>query len=348
MRVRRAVPRALRRRLRRLADRLAPRRRPQAVPQAVAQAPAAAARPRPDPLLEREEQLLADLPDLVRHGERCALLRGPVLPGETADANLAETAAALTAAGVPFAVVPDRPGRHRLAIRPGGRTAALEACAAAFAGRPVYADLLEHGRTLGTVLAEQLPAAVPAVEAPPARTPAAAPDEGGEADDGSGRDRVKGVRVYRPVLAGGRVHYGADHGCDVEFWDAAESGEGAVASIGVTPYGWWLSSLEATSEIRIGDRTYPLADLRHRVPRGRVLPRRRRGVLGRRPRPGLATPPRRGPRPGTGRPRPARRRAGRTARRHPAALPQPGRTALLPAVDRGQRALGQARPPGHG
>ncbi|WP_318552241.1 stealth family protein [Kitasatospora fiedleri] len=69
------------------------------------------------------------------------------------------------------------------------------------------------------------------------------------------------MRLYRPVVTSGRtLHYGEQHGCDLEFWDAADTRAGGVASIDETPYGWWLPSLEAAGSIRIGERDYPVAE----------------------------------------------------------------------------------------
>ncbi len=50
-----------------------------------------------------------------------------LLPGQRRDGNLAEVSQALCAVGIAHGLVPDRPPRHRLAIAPGDRTAALEA-----------------------------------------------------------------------------------------------------------------------------------------------------------------------------------------------------------------------------
>ncbi|MFJ5117108.1 stealth family protein [Kitasatospora sp. NPDC088548] len=234
-------------------------------------APVAPAEPAPDPLAEREAQLAEELSTVVRHGDRLAYPGGDYWPAQAWDENLEEAAAALRAAGLAFALVPDPEFRHRLAIRPGDRAAVLDACATAFAGQAVYADLLEHGRTLRTVLAEQLPVAVAQFEAPADELPTerGAQDERDAEDPAEQeqeqeqeqvRDRVKGIRLYRPRLTQGPQYYGADYGCDLEFWDSAEPGPGAIASIAETSFGWWLPSLEATADLRIRGRNYPVLD----------------------------------------------------------------------------------------
>ncbi|MGW6915478.1 stealth conserved region 3 domain-containing protein [Kitasatospora sp. NPDC054939] len=252
---------------------------PSADPQRAALEKLAAAR------REREEQVLAARAGAVRHGEHLAEPRADLLPGPRRDENLAEVSDALRAAGIGHGLVPDGRPRHRLAIGPGERPAVLAALATAFAGQPVYADLLEHGRTLGTVLVEQLPSAVAAVEVPaggecgaagtggPEGTGAAeGPAADGTAADGPAADRaaageagpppadrVKGVRIYRPALVGTML-YGPETGCDVEFWDSAAPSAGAIASIDETPFGWWVPSLAATATTRIAGRSYPLVD----------------------------------------------------------------------------------------
>ncbi|MFE7561606.1 stealth family protein [Kitasatospora sp. NPDC057500] len=245
----------------------------------------------------REEELLGTLPGVVRHREHLAEERRTLLPADRRDGNLAEVSEALRAAGLPHGIVPDRHPRHRLAIRPGDRPAVLEALAAAFAGQAVYADLLEHGRTLTTVLAEQLPGAVALLEyeapdAPEDSQEGSPEDSHHDEQDGGhdgghdeehdagqdGRpdqrdttppeqagpvwpaDRVKGVRIYRPAVIG-TLLYGPETGCDLEFWDSAAPSEGAIASIDETPFGWWVPSLEANATTTIGGRPYPLLDV---------------------------------------------------------------------------------------
>ncbi|WP_316526057.1 stealth family protein [Kitasatospora brasiliensis] len=231
----------------------------------------------------REEELAAALTGVVRRGDVLAEPHRKLLPGQRRDGNLAEVAGVLDAAGLAHGIVPDRNPRHRLAIAPGDRAAVLEALSATFAGQAVYADLLEHGRTLGTVLAEQLPAAVALMEAAES-TPDdeqgaddeqgdGAPEEGAAPDGNEGQDeteeqvgptwpadRVKGVRIYRPAAVG-TLLYGPETGCDVEFWDSAAPSPGAIASIDETPFGWWVPSLAATATKTVDGRPYPLLDV---------------------------------------------------------------------------------------
>ncbi|MFE4972352.1 stealth conserved region 3 domain-containing protein [Kitasatospora sp. NPDC056651] len=228
----------------------------------------------------REDELIEALTGVTRCGDVLAEPHRQLLPGQRRDGNLAEVAEVLDAAGLAHGIVPDRHPRHRLAISPGDRAAVLEALSATFAGQAVYADLLEHGRTLGTVLAEQLPAAVALMEVPestpddepagePIDEPAgdAAPERSDASDeDGSPEeepwpaDRVKGVRIYRPAAIGALL-YGAETGCDIEFWDSAAPSPGAIASIDETPLGWWVPSLEATATKTVDGRAYPLLDV---------------------------------------------------------------------------------------
>ncbi|MFI9269196.1 stealth family protein [Kitasatospora sp. NPDC052896] len=207
-----------------------------------------------------EDALGERRPELVRHDGRLAEVRDDLLAADALLAGFTEATELLTAAGLEFVPMPAREPRYRVAIPPGGREAVLEACAAAFVGQPVYADLLGHDVTLGTVLAEQLPQAVAELERDPA----------GEAE-GEGEDEpadaapapavlAKGVRLYRPVVTSGRtLYYGAEYGCELEFWDSAEPSEGAIASIHEPPFGWWVPSLEPTATVRLGGRDYPTA-----------------------------------------------------------------------------------------
>ncbi|WP_371481107.1 stealth conserved region 3 domain-containing protein [Kitasatospora sp. NBC_00315] len=232
-------------------------------------APAApAAPPTPEELrYGREEELLARFPGFVRHQGLLAQVRDDLLSGDAFLLNFTRAAEALTAADVPFAPLPDGRPRLRLAITPGDRPAVLAALAEAFAGQPVYADLLGHDVTLGTALAEELPAAVAALEYRPEPEPVPGAEVRGESvpeldeADREPRLKVKGVRIYLPVVTvGGTLGYAAEHGCDLEFWDSAEPSRGAIASIAETPYGWWVPSLEPVGTIRIAGREYPTAE----------------------------------------------------------------------------------------
>ncbi|MER6782663.1 MULTISPECIES: Stealth CR1 domain-containing protein [unclassified Streptomyces] len=216
----------------------------------------------PPPGRAREDELLGTAADMVRHRGRLSRVRDDLLPAGARDANLSAVAEALETAAVPYGLVPDGGLRHRVAIAPGDREAALKACAAAFAGLPVYARLLGDGDGGGDdgsggdgsgatgeaveVLAESLPEAVAAREGPPVGTP---------------HPKVKGILLFQPVVTSGRtVAYGPETGCDLEFWEAAESGIGAIAGLRETPYGWWVPTLEATSTTRVGDRDHPVVD----------------------------------------------------------------------------------------
>jgi hypothetical protein len=212
-----------------------------------------------DPQRLREDELAAAHPGLVRHRDRLAEVRDDLLDPQARQANLAAVAEALDAAGVRYLLIPDRGTRYRLGVLPGGRAAALAAVAVAFRGTPRYAALLGHGRVHGTVLAESLPDAVaehetlpPPPEVPEGEEPPPAPEP---------PEAVKGVRLYQPVVTGGRtLYYGEEHGCDLEFWDTTGTSAGGVASIDETPYGWWLPSVEAAGTVRVGERDYPVAE----------------------------------------------------------------------------------------
>lgn len=192
----------------------------------------------------REQEILAraaEAGSVVEHKGRLAVVRDDLLPAELAALNLRTVAEALETAALPYSLVPDGELVHRVALAPGTRADALAACAAGFAGRPVYADLLGYGVALGSALAEDLPEAVAAAEA--------------EAPDGA---VVAGVRLYIPVVTSGyTLHMGAEQGCDLEFWNPAD-GPGGVASLRETPFGWWVPSLAATGQRRVGDRDYPV------------------------------------------------------------------------------------------
>ncbi|GAA1264415.1 hypothetical protein GCM10009665_62270 [Kitasatospora nipponensis] len=248
-------------------------------------APAVAARIEAELLREREELLLDGDAGLVRHDGRVAAVRDDLLSGDAFLHSFTEVAEVLTAGGLAFAPMPGQECRQSVVIPPGRRAEVLTALATAFAGRPVYADLLGHDVTLGTMLAERLPAGVVALERahaeeqrarhePPAGRPSGEEpgEEPGEGEPGEGRDEapaeqpgeepavlVKGVRVYRPVVTTSRtLAYGPEHGCDLDFWDSAAPSAGAIAAIHEPPFGWWIPSLEPDSTVRIGGRDYPV------------------------------------------------------------------------------------------
>ncbi|MFF2788990.1 Stealth CR1 domain-containing protein [Streptomyces sp. NPDC058049] len=203
-------------------------------------------------LTSREEELLATVPGLIRHRGRLVTVRDDLLPADAPAASLRSVAEALEAAAVPYGLVPDGELVHRVAIAPGDRAAALKACAAAFTGLPVYARLLTADGEAGHVLAEDLPAAVESVETG---------KDGRDGKEPAHTARVRAVRVHRPVITSGRtLRYGPETGCDLEFWELPDSGEGALAVLRETPYGWWVPSLAATTTRRVDDREYPVVD----------------------------------------------------------------------------------------
>ncbi|MEV7579517.1 stealth family protein [Streptomyces erythrochromogenes] len=218
-------------------------------------------RPPSSGLTVSEERLLEEVPGLIsRHG-RLALVRDDLLPADAPAANLRATAEALEAAAVPYALVPDGELLHRVAIAPGDRNAALKACASAFTGLPIYARLLtEHGEA-DDVLAEELQTAVEALEAGGDAAAGSSPSGRGREGQAAPGRRVRAVRLYQPVVTSGRtLAYGPEMGCDLEFWEYPESGEGAVAVLRETPYGWWVPSLASSTVSRIGGRDYPVVD----------------------------------------------------------------------------------------
>lgn len=207
---------------------------------------ASGSQPPPPPGRAREDELLQTLPGLVRHRGRLARVRDDLLPAAARDANLTVVAQALRAAAVPYGLVPDGGLRHRVAIAPEDRAAALKACAAAFVGLPVYARLLGDGEDTEEVLAEALPETVAARECGPVDGP---------------HPKTKGIRLFQPAVTSGRtLAYGPETGCDLEFWEAAESGTGAIAGLRETPYGWWVPTLRATSTTRVDGRDHPVVD----------------------------------------------------------------------------------------
>ncbi|MFI1652500.1 stealth family protein [Streptomyces avidinii] len=211
----------------------------------------------PSGLTAREEELLATVPGLIHHRDRLATVRDDLLPADARAATLRSVAEALEAAAVSYGLVPDGGLVHRVAIAPGDRAAALKACAAAFTGLPVYARLLTADGEAGDALAEDLPAAVESAETAGARDAKDAKD----AKAATHTARVRAVRVHQPIITSGRtLAYGPETGCDLEFWEVPDSGEGALAVLRETPYGWWVPSLAASATRRIDDREYPVVD----------------------------------------------------------------------------------------
>ncbi|MFF7633853.1 stealth family protein [Kitasatospora sp. NPDC008050] len=271
--------RAVTRRARRVGVRsgLLPRQRvtEQVLPSAPEPEPQPEPEPEPQPApptaeelrWQREERLLEQQPALVRHDGLVTEVRDDLLSGDAFLRSFTEVTELLIGAELTFAPMRGQEARHWVVIAPGQRAEVLATLAAAFAGQPVYADLLGHDVTLRTVLAENLPAAVEALEGHPEPAADESPaDEQVEPEHEqsepeqaeSERVRVKGVRIYRPVVTSGRtLVYGPEHGCDLDFWDSAAPSSGAIAAIHEPPFGWWVPSLEADATVRIGGREYP-------------------------------------------------------------------------------------------
>lgn len=139
---------------------------------------------------EREEQLLELLPALVRQDDGLvAEVRDDLLSGDAFLRSFTETTDLLEASGIEFAPIRGQEFRQWVVIAPGQRAEVLAAFAAAFRDQPVYADLLGHDVTLRTVLAEELPQAVAALEA--------VPEEAAEEQAGRSRPRCPSRRRRR-------------------------------------------------------------------------------------------------------------------------------------------------------
>ncbi|GAA1582607.1 stealth conserved region 3 domain-containing protein [Streptomyces globosus] len=235
------LPTALRRRARTLPGLPGVPSQPQPGQRARGQRERGPVGPADPPPRTREDELLDALPDAVRDQGLLAVVSDTLLPADVRAANLHAAVAAMEAAGIPYGLVPEPGPARRLAIAPDDRARAVEACAEAFAGRPFYARLLgSGGGGLGDVLAEALPRAL--------------------ADRETDR-QVGGVRLYRRVVTSGRtLRHGPELGCDLDFWTPSASGQGGVASLRETPYGWWLPSLQATAVRRIGGRDCRVLD----------------------------------------------------------------------------------------
>lgn len=176
---------------------------------------ASAPNPHDDLRSDGKAQVPQSSPRLIHHDGRLAELRDDLLSADVFVRNFAEVADVLATAGLRFAPMPGQDCRICAVIAPGQRTRVLAALAKAFAGQPVYADLLGHDVTLGTSLAEHLPQAVRALESPP--THQSLPELGNTAPPAPAV-KVKGVRIYRPVVTGRRtLGYGPEHGCDLDF-----------------------------------------------------------------------------------------------------------------------------------
>ncbi|MGV9267477.1 stealth family protein [Kitasatospora sp. NPDC003701] len=215
----------------------------------------------------REDELMLLRPELVLAHGLVAEVRDDLLAADAFLHSFTEVTDVLRAGGITFAPIPRHGSRQWVVIAPGQRADVLAVCAAAFRGLPVYADLLGHDVTHRTVLAEELPDAVAELESP-TRPPTAPRDNGaGTVDPTPEAVRVKGLRLYRPVVTSGRsLFYGSAYGCDLDFWDSAAPSQGAIAAIHEPPFGWWVPSLEADATVRIADRDF-------RVPAAFAQPR---------------------------------------------------------------------------
>ncbi|MFD7906057.1 Stealth CR1 domain-containing protein [Kitasatospora sp. NPDC059747] len=230
------------------------RARPSAVPATPEPVPPSAE----DLRHRREEELLALHPGLVRERGLVTEVRDDLLAADAFLRSFTEITDVLRTRGITFAPIPRHGSRQWVVIPPGLRADVLAACATAFRSLPVYADLLGHDHTHRTVLADELPDAVAELEGH-TKPAAATADRAESIAPEPAPVRVKGVRLYRPVVTSGRsLFYGHEYGCDLDFWDSAQPSEGAIAAIHEPPFGWWTPSLAADSTVRIADRDFPV------------------------------------------------------------------------------------------
>ncbi|MEV6107469.1 stealth conserved region 3 domain-containing protein [Streptomyces sp. NPDC051940] len=185
---------------------------------------------------EREEELAAARPALVRSAGQLAEVRDDLLAADAYETNLRLAADALEQARVPYVLLRgtlDHPHR-RLAVDADLRGAVYRALAAAYAGQAVYAELMKPVTDApGAVLAERLP-------------------ELGQ---------VGGLRLYRPYVTGGRtLRYGPLFGCDIEFW---ARGEEQTYETPTRPHalGAVLPTARPDAETVVGGRAYSTLDL---------------------------------------------------------------------------------------
>ncbi|KUL49605.1 stealth conserved region 3 domain-containing protein [Streptomyces sp. NRRL S-1521] len=190
----------------------------------------------------REDEIIAadTTGRVIRSVGRLAERRDDVLAPRMAAWNLELTADALEAEGVPYVKVRTHDGTaHTLAVAAEHRDHALKALAGAFAGRPVYAELVNpRDAAPGAVLAERL-------------------DAIGE---------VAGVKVFKPVTTTTlSLRHGTAQACTVAFWGRTEGGplgtEGFRAPFGATLAGAELPSLTPTATLRVAERDYPTLDV---------------------------------------------------------------------------------------
>jgi hypothetical protein len=152
---------------------------------------------------EQEARIGAASADLVRSGGRLARPTDAMMPGDVLRTNLGTVADALERRGIPYLLLRDDAPRHRVVVLAEQRPAALAALAEACAERAVYAETLRPGgKVAGVTLA--------ALVRPDAIDTA-------------------GIRVYEPFVTLSRtLNYGPAYGCDLEFWEESDDGQGWV------------------------------------------------------------------------------------------------------------------------
>ncbi|MBO2448470.1 stealth conserved region 3 domain-containing protein [Actinomadura barringtoniae] len=197
----------------------------------------------------REHRLQSDQAGLVRFGGRLCRVTDDLMPAEVTRANLEIVTGPLDRAGVAYQLLRDQGVRHRVVVRAGQRTAAIEALTGAYADDAVYAEPLRAGgrAAAGTLVAE--------IE---------------DAVD------LAGLRVFQPVVTSSRtLSYGPAYGCDLEFW-TEDDDESSTTRGGPTPHtpradsvgilvptrrtllGDTVPAAAMTpGRVRIGDREYP-------------------------------------------------------------------------------------------
>ncbi|MQS13122.1 hypothetical protein F7Q99_12715 [Streptomyces kaniharaensis] len=196
----------------------------------------------------REDELLAVHPALVRDAGLLAEVRADLTPAAARAENLTLATAALTGHGIPYVLAedarrPDEPERHHVAVPLEHRAAALQALETACAGRHVYLEPISWGPGPGPGLAPGLTAAVAAAEACP--------------DQADAPQRlIRGVRVFRPFVTPSRsLRYGAEHGCEIKFWQPCDGPDGgAIVPYGDTRAGWWVPSLAPAARVTVAGR----------------------------------------------------------------------------------------------
>ncbi|GGY75656.1 stealth conserved region 3 domain-containing protein [Streptomyces omiyaensis] len=197
---------------------------------------------------EAEERLLKRDRGLVRDGGQVCRVIDAESPFDIAQTNLALTADALEAAGVPYFLVRDTKIRHSVAVHADYRDAVLKALADRFPDGPVYVGLLNDAdTTIATTLAQRAADLV--------------------------NTECSGIRVYAPVVsATGTLRLGATYGCLVSFWYHDEEEPHFFHSPRRTLIGQRVprASMRRMPTV-LGGRTYPTVEpythtLHHDVP----------------------------------------------------------------------------------